>query len=42
MQMALQDLALERLYVVHPGPGVFPLAERIKALGLGHVPKLRL
>lgn len=34
MRSALQDLDLERLYVVHPGIHTFPLADRIMAIGV--------
>ncbi len=34
MHSALQDLALDRLYVVFPGEDRFPLHERIEAVGL--------
>ncbi len=34
MLCALQDLRLDHLYVVHPHPETFPLAEKITALGL--------
>lgn len=34
MRVALSDLALEHLYVVHPGPHRFPLDENITALPL--------
>jgi len=34
MRVALDDLGLGHLYVVHPGHGVFPLAEEITAAGL--------
>ena len=34
MHVALEDLALDRLFVVHPGAERFPLHKRIEALGL--------
>jgi hypothetical protein len=34
MRTALQDFALEQLYVVHPGEHEFPLAEAITAIPL--------
>jgi predicted AAA+ superfamily ATPase len=34
MMVALEDLKLDHLYVVHPQPGSFPLAEKISALGI--------
>jgi predicted AAA+ superfamily ATPase len=34
MRVALQDLALDHLYVVHPGPHQFPLDESITAISL--------
>ncbi|MBM4365662.1 MAG: ATP-binding protein [Deltaproteobacteria bacterium] len=34
MHAALADLALERLFVVHAGPGSFPLAERVDAVSI--------
>jgi predicted AAA+ superfamily ATPase len=34
MHSALEDLALERLYVVYPGEERFPLHERVEAVGL--------
>ncbi len=38
MRTALQDLRLDHLYVVHPGPVTFPLAPRVTALALPHAP----
>ena len=32
MRIALRDLELERLWVVHPGEGIWPLDERIEAI----------
>jgi hypothetical protein len=37
MRTALQDLALEQLYVVHPGEHEFPLADAITAIPLSHL-----
>lgn len=37
MQVALDDLGLERLNVVHAGERTFPLAEKVRAVGAGHV-----
>ena len=34
MRIALEDLRLDHLYVVHPGAARFPLAEKITAIGL--------
>jgi predicted AAA+ superfamily ATPase len=34
MHVALQDLALDHIYVVHPGSHVFPLTEAITAISL--------
>ena len=34
MHTALADLGLDRLFVVYPGEGRFPLAERLEAVGL--------
>ncbi|MFH1755539.1 MAG: ATP-binding protein [Candidatus Latescibacterota bacterium] len=34
MKIAVEDLKLERLDVVHAGDGVFPLAENIRAVGV--------
>ena len=38
MYVAQADLRLSRLYVVHPGEGVFPLAKGIEAVGLAALP----
>lgn len=35
MAVAMEDLGLERIVVVHPGKGSFPLTPRIHTLGLG-------
>ena len=37
MHIALEDLKLERIDVVHAGEGTFPLAERIRAVALSEV-----
>ena len=37
MHVALQDLDLDHLYVVHPGSHVFPLTEAITAVSLPHI-----
>lgn len=42
MQIALEDLRLEHLWVVYPGTLRFPLADRITALPLREVPELAL
>lgn len=34
MRVTLEDLKLDHLYVVHPGTGIYPLADRIDAAGL--------
>lgn len=34
MQIAIQDLKLDHLYLVYPGKEIFPLSERITAQGL--------
>ncbi len=38
MHIAMDDLKLDRLLVVHPGETRFPLAERIEAIGLAETP----
>ncbi len=35
MTIALQDLKLDHLYVVHPHHATFPLADKITAQGIG-------
>lgn len=35
MRIALEDLALDHIYVIHPGRGSFPMTEKITAFGLG-------
>ena len=37
MHIVMQDLNLDRIYVVHPGQGKFPLTERITAAGLSEM-----
>ncbi len=37
MHIALQDLQLESIDVVHAGEGTFPLAERIRAVALSEI-----
>ena len=37
MRVALEDLGLARLYVVHGGEGAFPLAGRIRAVASGRI-----
>jgi hypothetical protein len=37
MHTALEDLALDRLDVIHAGDATFPLAERIRAVALARV-----
>ncbi len=34
MHIAMNDLSLDHLYVVHPGSRPFPLTEKITAIGL--------
>jgi hypothetical protein len=40
MHIAIQDLGLERLYIVYPGEERYPLGERIEALPLAYVPEV--
>jgi predicted AAA+ superfamily ATPase len=40
MRIALEDLGLGHLYVVHPGTATFPLAPRVTALALRQAPAL--
>ena len=40
MRIALQDLALQHLWVVYPGDETYPLDERITALPIACVPSL--
>ncbi len=37
MEVALADLGLDRLFVVHAGPDSFPLAERVQAIAIGRL-----
>ena len=37
MRIALEDLKLDALYLVHAGPRTFDLAPRVRALALGRV-----
>jgi hypothetical protein len=39
-EVALSDLSLERLWVVHPGEGVYPLDTKIEAVGIGALSKV--
>ncbi len=39
MQIALTDLQLDHLYLVHPHKESFPLAENITAMGLDQLYK---
>jgi len=41
MRVAMKDLRLDHLYVVHPGIGTFPLAENITASGLADMHRQR-
>jgi hypothetical protein len=41
MHVALEDLQLEKLYVVYPGKERYPLRERVEALPLADLPALR-
>lgn len=40
MRVALDDLRLEHLFVLHPGAGRYPLDDRIEAVGLGDLTAL--
>jgi uncharacterized protein len=40
MHVALEDLRLDHLYVVHPGADTFPLAPRVTAVSLPQAPKV--
>lgn len=42
MTIALQDLGLEKIWVVYPGDLTFPLGDKIEALGYQQIPSLRL
>jgi predicted AAA+ superfamily ATPase len=37
MHIALEDLKLERIFVVYPGKDAYPLHERVEALALAHL-----
>jgi predicted AAA+ superfamily ATPase len=37
MQVAMADLGLERLDVIYPGAETFPMAEKIRAVGLSRL-----
>jgi hypothetical protein len=39
MRIALQDLALTKLFVVHPGSSSYPLDEHIDAVSLRTLPE---
>jgi len=41
MHIALEDLKLERLWVIHPGPARYPLHERAECLGLRELEQAR-
>jgi predicted AAA+ superfamily ATPase len=41
MRIALEDLRLDGLDVIHAGGGTYPLAERIRAVALTDVPSLQ-
>ncbi len=41
MQIALKDLELERLWVIHPGRDRYPLHERVECLGLQDIAQVR-
>lgn len=40
MQVAITDLELEKLYIIHPGDGDYPLSEKIIVTNLKKLPKL--
>lgn len=40
MRAAIEDLRLERLFIVHPGAASYPLGERLEVVGLGDLPAL--
>jgi len=42
MIIALKDLGLEKIFVVHPGELSFPLRDKIEALGYSNIPTFRL
>ncbi len=37
MQVALHDLKLDSLDVIHPGPDTFPLAPKVRAVSLARL-----
>lgn len=39
MHIALQDLQLERLFVVYPGPQSYPLHEKVEVISIRHLPE---
>jgi hypothetical protein len=39
MHIALEDLKLERIFVIYPGKDVYPLHERVEALPLTRLPE---
>lgn len=41
MRMAMQDLKLERLWVVYPGPTGYPMDEKIECVSLAQLPQIR-
>lgn len=40
MRAALADLGLDHLFVIYPGDEPYPLAEKISALPVSHLPAL--
>ena len=42
MRVAMQDLKLERLWIVYPGNEAYDLDERISVLPVGDVPHVNL
>lgn len=40
MRVALEDLRLDQLYVVHPGEGCYPLSDRVHAAGLADMKRI--
>ena len=41
MRIAMQDLKLERLWVVYPGPKGYPMDDRIECVSLADLPRIR-
>jgi uncharacterized protein len=39
MKTAVEDLELERLWVVYPGKAAYPLSENVQVLPLADVPE---